>query len=225
MSSQNDPWNDPKYIGKNLRCNVCMYATNRALNFEEHLKSKKHMKNMEIDKQLEEIEKYQDKPHLAPSNLKDNKGRLKDEYDVKQSLYKKHRCEVCNRSFDSTTALKRHLQSDQHFKAEVNNERNTVEGMIKNVNIQQAKVDKNELELDQVKKDLKLKAPKKITDDEQVIKEYEKLKSKKNHLEGTLQGNKDKLKAFKKHLANLKKNPKNILSEDELSELFSTKFR
>jgi hypothetical protein len=223
-----DPWDDPKYVGKNLRCNVCMYATNRALNFEEHLKSKKHLKNIEIDRQLEEIEKYQDKPQDAPITLKDKKGRLKDEHDVKQSLYKKHRCDVCNKTFDSTTILKRHQKSDEHFRNELANERNTVEGMIKNVDIQENIVEKNKIALEKAKKDIKVlnskfKTSKNISDKE--VKEYDKLEQLEKTLEATLQSNKDKLKGFKKHLANLKKNPNKKLSDDELSELFSSKFR
>lgn len=137
-----DSWDNPKYLGKHLRCTACMYATDRTVNFETHLKSKKHLKNMEIDAKLLEIEKYKSKPEEAPKELKDKKGRLKHEFDLVDDSKKKHRCEVCNMTFNSTTELKRHLATQRHIDAVGNEKYNSVKGMTELVSLEKQIVNK-----------------------------------------------------------------------------------
>lgn len=201
-----DPWDDPKYIGKPLRCNVCMYATDRKLNFETHLNSKKHMKNMEIDRQLEEIEKYKDKPQSAPAELKDKKGNLKSETDIVESLYKKHKDELSGKTFNSTTELKRYRLTKEYLDLKANEKFNTVEGMTKLIKVEQEVVNKYKQALEKLETEQK-KSTKKDNKDEKIMEEIKKL-------DETISDYKDKLKKAKKININ-----KSKLSVGEISSL------
>lgn len=69
-------------------CETCKYSTDRKLNIDRHMLSKKHLMNVE---------------------LKEDQNKSKSDFK------KTHKCDICNWETTSTSNLKRHLGSEKHI--------------------------------------------------------------------------------------------------------------
>ena len=89
------------------KCNICEYETIYPTNYKNHLKSVKHMRNVEKYNNEKNTTTSPESTNNAPNNAPNNTSGISTE------IKKKIICKYCQTSFTRKSSLNRHLQENR----------------------------------------------------------------------------------------------------------------